>query len=142
LRNLIIVTAATAALAGCGQTSQKDAETKTAAVEKAPERVPYCFFKDSEAKGWSTATDKQGNVVLRGKLYRQDSRYEAFLEKPRVEGTSAEVWPNIRQNSGAYGAPDDWWPVTITIPASTAVTKVSVRCGAKIMASLDVARKK
>lgn len=142
MRNLIIVTAATAALAGCGQTSQKDAETKTAAVEKAPERVPYCFFKDSEAKGWSASTDKQGNVVVKGKLYRQDSRYEAYLDKPKVNGTAAEVWPNIKQNTGAYGAENDWWPASITIPGSTAVTTVSVRCGAKVMASLDVPRKK
>jgi hypothetical protein len=142
MRNLIIVITV-AALAACGQQpSQKDAETKTAAVEKAPERTPYCFFKDSEAKGWSASTDKQGNVVVKGKLYRQDSRYEAYLDKPKVNGTAAEVWPNIKQNTGAYGAENDWWPVSTTIPNSAAVNAVSVRCGGKVMASLDVPRKK
>ena len=139
MRHLVTVLAA-AGLAACGQ-SQDNQATNQAAVAPPKEKTPYCFFKDSEAKGWAASTDKDGNVVVKGKLYREDPRYKAILEKPKVTGTTAELWPNIAQNDTGFAAVENWWDVKLTIPGSAAVTKVNVRCGAKTFASLDVPRK-
>ena len=139
MRHFVIVVAA-GALAACGQPGNEQAANQATAAPK--EKTPYCFFKDSDAKGWAASTDKDGNVVVTGKLYREDPRYKAVLEKPKVEGAVAEVWPNIAQNDTGFAAEDNWWDVKLTIPGSAAVTKVNVRCGAKTFASLDVTRKK
>lgn len=139
MRQFVIVLAS-AGLAACGQSGQNEAANQAAAAPP-EERTPYCFFRDEEAKGWSASTDKAGNVVVKGKLFRQDTRYKAALEKPRVEGTTAEVWPTVTQNDTGYGAPANWWDVKLTVPDSAAVQKVSVRCGAKTFANLDVPRK-
>jgi hypothetical protein len=139
MRQFVTVLAA-AGLAACGQSADNRAANQAAAAPPR-EKTPYCFFKDSDAKGWTASTDKAGNVVVKGKLYREDPRYKALLERPKVTGTIAEVWPNIAQNDTGYGAQDNWWDVTLTIPASAAVTKVSVRCGARTFASLDVPRR-
>ena len=140
MRHFVIVAAA-AGLAACDQSGNEQTANQPA-LAPAKEKTPYCFFKDSDAKGWSASTDSQGNVVVKGKLYRQDPRYKAVLEKPKVTGTTAEVWPNIGQNDTGFAAQDDWWDVSLTIPGSAAVTKVDVRCGAKTFATLDVPRKK
>ena len=129
-----------AALAGCGQSTEQAAKNETAAAPK--EKTPYCFFKDADAKGWAASVDKDGNVVVKGKLFREDPRYKAILEKPNIVGTAADVWPNIAQNDTGFAAQDNWWDVKLTVPGSAAVTKVAVRCGAKTFASLDVPRKK
>ena len=134
------VVAALAALAACGQPEGNQATTKTVAAAK-PERPPYCFFKDSETKAWKAGTDKSGNVVVNGKAYRQDSRYKAILSPAKVAGASAEVRPTITGNDGVYGAPDDWWDVSLTIPNSAAVETVTVKCGDKTLAALAVRRK-
>lgn len=129
-----------AGLAACGQAPDDQAANQAAAAPP-KQKIPYCFFKDTDAKGWAASTDKDGNVVVKGKLYREDPRYKAILEKPKVTGTTAEVWPNIAQNDTGYAAGENWWNVTLTVPGSAAVTKVDVRCGAKTVASLDVTRK-
>ena len=139
MRHFVIVLAA-AGLAACGQSADNQAANQAAAAPPR-EKTPYCFFKDSDAKGWVASTDKDGNVVVKGKLYREDPRYKALLEKPKVTGTTAEVWLNIAQNDTGFSAQDNWWDVTLTIPGSNAVTRVDVRCGAKTFASLDVPRK-
>lgn len=139
MRHLVIILMITGLL-GCGPSGDKQATNQPAAAGPS-ERTPYCFFKEAEAKGWSAAPDSQGNVVVKGKLYREDPRYKAILEKPKIEGTTAEIWPNIAQNDTGYAADDNWWNVTLTIPGSTAVTRVDVRCGAKTFASIDVKRK-
>jgi hypothetical protein len=139
MRHFVIVFAA-AGLAACGQSGENPAANQTVAAPK--EKTPYCFFKDEEAKGWSASADQDGNAVVKGKLYREDPRYKAILDKPKVEGTVAEVWPTVAQNDTGFAAPDNWWDVKFTIPGSAAVTKVNVRCGAKTFASLDVPRKK
>jgi hypothetical protein len=139
MRHFVIVLVV-AGLAACGQSGNDQAANQTAAAPK--EKTPYCFFKDEEAKGWTASTDKDGNVVVKGKLYRQDARYKALLDKPKITGTVAEVWPTVAQNDTGYAAEGDWWDVKLAIPGSAAVTKVNVRCGAKTFASLDVTRKK
>lgn len=129
------------AIVGCQQASEGQSANQSAAAQPKHERAPYCFFKDDETRDWKASVDKQGNVVVKGEAYRQDSRYKAVLDKPKVEGTNAEVWPTVTTNESQYGAPEDWWPITFTISNSAAVRHVAIRCGAKTFASLDVPRK-
>ena len=132
------------ALSACGRSSDDNAArnsaTNAAAAEKP--RPAYCFFKDDETKGWAARLDKDGNVVVSGKAYREDARYKAVLSPATVSGTSAEVAPTITTNDTGFAAPDNWWDVVQTIPNSQAVTTVNVICGDKTVASLPVPRGK
>jgi hypothetical protein len=142
MRNFIMLMAA-AGLVACGQSVDNSAANEAANEAAAAKPKPlYCFFKDSETKGWKARVDKSGNVVVSGKAYREDARYQATLASATVSGTTAEVSPTITQNMTGFGAPDDWWDVTQTIPNSSGVTTVNVTCGAKRLASLTVPRKK
>lgn len=112
---------------------------RAAAQPQAPKKnVPYCFFMDKEMKGWSAKRGKDGNIVVKGKVYRDDSRYQVYLKPATIEGTHAEVSPDLRQNPGAYGAPDDWWDVSQTIADSAAVDTVDVTCGGKVVADFKL----
>jgi hypothetical protein len=139
-----VVIMGVAGLAACGQSSNKlasnNAETNAAAAKKP--KPAYCFFKDSETKDWKGKLDKAGNVVVTGNAYREDSRYKAILSPATVTGPSAEVAPTIAQNDTGYGAPDDWWPVSQTIPNSQAVDSVAVKCGDETLATIKLDRKK
>jgi len=140
----VILFSAAAALAGCGQSADNEASndaTANSSTAEAP-RAAYCFFQDSETKDWKAKADKTGNVVVSGKAYRQDSRYKAILAPATVNGTTAEVAPTIVQNDTAYGARDDWWDVSETIPNSQAVENVTVKCGDEVLAKLSVPRTK
>ena len=142
MRNMILVLAA-AGLASCGPSADGEAANQ-AAAQKAAEvkaRAPYCFFKDSETKGWAASTDAAGNVVVKGKAYREDSRYKAVLGPPVVSGTSAEVRPTITDNHTGFAASGDWWDVAATIPNSAGVDTVAFKCGARTLATLTVKRK-
>ncbi|MFL6828992.1 MAG: hypothetical protein ACJ8D5_00040 [Sphingomicrobium sp.] len=135
--------AAAAMLAGCGQGSDDQAATapaNQAASAASKPRPAYCFFKDAETKGWSASTDAQGNVVVKGKAYRSDPRYQAGLSEPEVSGAHAVVRPTINPNSTGYAAPGNWWDVSATIPNSAAVNAVTVECGRKTLAELTVRR--
>jgi hypothetical protein len=137
-RFLVLGIAAT--LASCGQATDNGASNAAADTSAAkPKHGSYCFFKDEETKGWKAALDKSGNVTVTGKAHVKDARYKPQLGQPEVTGTSAELWPTISPNTG-YASPDDWWDVSFTIPNSTAVESVNVRCGSKTMAELTVKR--
>lgn len=140
----VILFGAAAALAGCGQSAENSATNSPVANSSAAEapKTAYCFFKDSETKGWNAKVDKSGNVTVSGKAYRQDSRYKVVLAPATVSGTTAEVAPTITQNDSTYGAPGDWWDVSETIPNSKAVETVAVKCGDETLAKLTVPRKK
>jgi len=138
----LIVTLAAAGLAACSQSADNGLANQTDAAVPKAEKTPYCFFKDEETKGWAASLDQDGNAVVKGKVFRQDSRYKAILETPKVEGASAEVRPTVVPNDTGFGAQDNWWDVKLAIPNSGAVAKVNVRCGAKTIASLDVPREK
>lgn len=129
-----------AVLAGCGQSTENAAANNGAANSAAAEKPKpaYCFFKDSETKGWAAKRGKDGNIVVTGKVYREDSRYKALLNPATVTATKAEIAPTITVNDTGYGAPDNWWDVKATIPDSTAVDTVDVTCGAKTLAELKV----
>jgi len=135
MRSLLIAAGA-ALLAGCGQSADKKAEANT--VQQPKKKVGYCFFKDSETKGWAASRGKDGNIAIKGKAYRSDSRYQAVLGTPELSGTTASISPTIIQNATGFAANDDWWDVSATIPNSAAIDTVTVTCGAKTLATLTV----
>lgn len=143
MRNTIVLLGAIA-LAGCGQSTGNAAANNSAANSAAAEtpRPAYCFFKDSETKSWTAKRGKDGNILVTGKAYREDSRYKAVLNPATVSGTTAKIAPTITVNDTGYGAPDNWWTVKATIPNSAAVDTVDVTCGAKTVAELKVPTKK
>jgi len=137
MRTPLVLLGVAALLGGCGKSDDVANQAATNAAQ--PKKRPaYCFFKDSETKGWAASRGKDGNITVKGKAYRQDSRYQAVLGPPEVSGTTATIAPTITQNMTAYGAEDDWWDVTATIPNSSAVDTVNVTCGAKTLATLAV----
>jgi hypothetical protein len=133
------VAGAAALLASCGQSG--DNTNQVASPPKPKKKPAYCFFKDPETKGWAASRDKDGNIVVKGKAYRSDSRYRAVLQNPTVTGATAEISPTIIVNDTGFGAEDNWWDVKATIPNSAAVDTVTVRCGAKAFAELKVSLK-
>ena len=124
-------------VAGCGQAAEEPAANVAETKAAEPKRPAFCFFKDSETETWSAARDAQGNVVVKGRAFRSDPRYKAEFGQPVVSGNTATISPTIVQNSG-YASPDNWWDVAATIPASAAVTKVTVACGKKTLAQFDL----
>ena len=142
MRTSFILLAGSAALVGCGRSSDQTAANNDAANAAATTAKPaaYCFFKDAETKGWTAKAGKDGNVIVSGKAYRQDARYKALLPPAVVSGTSATVSPTIVQNDTGFAAPDNWWDVSETIPNSQAVTSVTITCGDKTLATIAVPR--
>jgi len=132
---IVLIASAAAMLLGCGKS---DKTANEAAAEPVKKKVAHCFFKDSETKGWAASRGKDGNIKVKGKAYRSDSRYQAVLGPPEVAGTMVSIAPTITQNMTGFGAEDDWWDVTATIPNSAAVDTVTVNCGAKTLATLPV----
>lgn len=142
MRRSIILFGAAAALCGCGQTNDNNATNPpNNAIAEAKPKPAYCFFKESETRGWKASVGKDGNVTVKGKAYREDSRYKAVLAPATVTGATAEIAPTITTNDTGYGAQDDWWDVSATIPGSAGVSTVNVVCGARRLATLQVARK-
>ena len=141
-KTLVLATAGALLLGACGQSGNSSANEASANAAQPKKKAAYCFFKDSETKGWKASRGKDGNIVVKGKAYRQDSRYQAVLAPPEVSGTTASIAPTITPNTTAYGAEDDWWDVAATIPNSTAIDTVNVTCGAKTLAELKVPPKR
>jgi hypothetical protein len=139
MRRSMILLGAAAGLAACGQSSDESAANQAAANAAAAANTPkpaFCFFKDTQTKGWAARRDKAGNVVVTGKAYREDPRYKAVLGAATVTGTSAEIAPSITVNDTGFAARDNWWDVSATIPNSAAVGTVRVTCGGKTVAEL------
>lgn len=136
MRSSIIMLGATMMLAACGQ-SDRDAG-KPAAKPMAKKKAAYCFFKEPDTKSWAASRGKDGNVVVKGKAYRQGPRYKALLGPAVVTGASAELSPTITINDTGFAAVDNWWDVSATIPNSAAVNSVTVSCGARTLAKLEV----
>lgn len=143
MHKILMFIGVAASLGACGQSggnkTQNEASANAAAPEK--ERPPYCFFKDSETKAWAASRGKGGNITVKGKVYREDSRYQAQIGKMDVAGTTATLWPTIAPNMTGYGAPDNWWDVKAVIPNSAGIDRVSIRCGAKTIADLKIPMK-
>jgi hypothetical protein len=136
------IVAGAAALAACGQANQPaEASADVAAAKLPAKKVPYCFFKDENSKGWAASAGKDGNVRVSGKAYVADGRYMAGLKPPEIQGSTASVQLAMPQNDTGHSKIDGWWDVSSILPASGSVDTVKVLCGAKTVASLDVKRK-
>lgn len=134
MRQSIILFGAVA-LAGCGSNEDTANQVAKAPAKKKPS---YCFFKEPDTKDWAASRDKTGNVVVKGKAYRQDPRYMAVLGTPAVTGSHAEIAPSITLNDTGFAAPENWWDVSATIPNSALVTGVTVTCGPRTLAELKL----
>ena len=141
-RSMIAIAAGAAALAGCGQANEAaDASANVAKAAAPAKKVPYCFFKDENSKGWTASSGKDGNVIVKGKGYVADGRYMAGLKPAEIEGSTASLQLAMPQNDTGYSKADGWWDISSTIPQSAAVDTVKVMCGAKTVATLEVKRK-
>ena len=141
-RSMIAIVAGAAALAGCGQANEAaDASANVAKAAAPAKKVPYCFFKDENSKGWAASAGKDGNVIVKGKGYVADGRYMAGLKPAEIDGSTASLQLAMPQNDTGYSKTDGWWDISSTIPQSAAVDTVKVLCGAKTVATLEVKRK-
>lgn len=139
MRKSLFVLGAAGLMTACGQSNSNNATANQATATAKPKTKPaYCFFKDDELKGWTAKRGKDGNITLKGKAHVSDPRYKAVLSTPDLGGTMATISPTIAQNDTGYGAPADTWDVAATIPNSAAITTVTVTCGAKTFAQLQV----
>lgn len=123
--------------AGCSPAAEEQAQNQAAAPR--PEKVPHCFFKDADTKDWSARVEGD-QVVVKGRAFRSDARYKAVLLEPKVEGSVAVLRPSISANDTGFAAEGNWWDLTASIPAA-GLEKVEVRCGKKVVASLDLPKK-
>jgi hypothetical protein len=136
MRLLIGLVAAMAAT-GCSEQAGDNAAANQAPAP--PEKVPHCFFKDSDTKEWAAKVEGE-QVVVTGRVFRSDARYKAILLEPKIDGAVAVVRPSMTSNDTGFAADGNWWDVEARIPA-TGVEKVEVRCGKKLVTSLDLPRK-
>lgn len=128
-----------AGLAACNQASEQPANNVAAAKPAAPaKKAGFCFFKPEETKGWKASVDAKGNITVTGKAHVKDSRYVAQFNETEIEGSKAILPLTIAQNSGTYGATDDWWDVKASIPANPALQAVNIMCGPKSIAELPL----
>ena len=144
MRKSILLVSAVAVLAGCnssGDDAANQAAANAAAAAPKKPKPAYCFFKDSETKDWSAKRGKDGDITVKGKAYRLDGRYKAVLNPATVSGTTADIAPTILPNDTGFSAPENWWPLSATIPNSATVTTVNVRCGSKTVATFNVPAK-
>ena len=126
-----------ASLSACGQGGGNEAANQAASAPK-KEKPKYCFFKDADSKDWSASRGADGNIALKGKLYRSDGRYMAVLGEPTINGSTVEYWPSVSNNTTGASMADGWWEVTATVPNSGAIDTVEVKCGQKTFAELKV----
>jgi hypothetical protein len=139
---MIAIVAGAAALAGCGQANDSAEASANVAKAAAPaKKVPYCFFKDENSKGWTASSGNDGNVIVKGKGYVADGRYMAAVKPAEIEGSTASLQLAMPQNDTGYSKTDGWWDISSTIPQSATVDTVKVLCGAKTVATLEVKRK-
>jgi len=138
MRRSIILLPALGVLAACNQAADQPAANATGNAAAPAKKPGFCFFKPEEMKGWKASADAKGNITVTGKAHVKDSRYVAQFGEPEIEGSTASLALTIAQNSGTYGATDDWWDLKATIPANPALQSVSVTCGGKSVADLPL----
>jgi hypothetical protein len=131
---------AAAALASCNQGDGAASNAAANVAAAKTKHASYCFFKDEEAKDWKTSLDPSGNVKVTGKMHVSDTRYKARVGEAEVTGKSAELWPTIVANDTGFASPDNWWDISFTIPNSSGVATIAIRCGSKTKAQLTVKR--
>ena len=144
MRRWMIVVLGAAAVAACdgggaGETAAN--ATNTAAAKPKPKRVPYCFFKDANTKGWAAAAGADGNVTITGRTYIEDARYKGALGPPEIAGGEARAQVTMTPNDTGFASADDWWDVKAVLSGSGGVETVILMCGEKVVATLKVPRK-
>lgn len=140
MRSKLLIVAIVTLLSACGQNTDNQPEANLSESKAgAAEHPSFCFFKDEETKGWTAKRAANGDIAVSGKAHVKDSRYQATLGSPDVSGPTAKLWLSINPNSGSYGAADDWWDVSATLPGAAAITDVTVTCGPKAIAQLKLA---
>src|SRR4051794_6072537 len=104
MHKFIILLGGAAALTACGQSSDEAASDNASnmSAEAEKPKPAYCFFKDEEMKAWTAKAGKDGNVVVSGKAYREDSRYKALLSAATVNGATAEIAPTLTANDTGF----------------------------------------
>jgi hypothetical protein len=140
-KSMMAMVAGASALAACGQANQPAEASANVAAAAPAKKVPYCFFKDENSKGWTASPGKDGNVIVKGKGYVADGRYMAGLKPAEIDGSTASLQLAMPQNGTGYSKADGWWDISSTIPDSAGVDTVNVLCGAKTVATLEVKRK-
>jgi hypothetical protein len=138
MRKSFLFLSAIAGLAGCNNPVEQPANNVAANAAAPAKKAGFCFFKPEETKGWKVAVDAKGNIKVTGKAHVKDSRYVAQFNETEIEGSKAILPLTIAQNSGTYGATDDWWDVKASIPANPALQNVTVMCGPKSIAELPL----
>jgi len=138
----IFALAAAAGLAACGQSGGDDSAANATANAPAPAKKhpTYCFFKDAATRGWAASVDAGGSVTIKGQAHIEDRRYSGDISQSEVAGDKASVWLTMAPNTTGMGAPDNWWDLSTTIPGSGAVHSVTLLCGKKEVAKLEVRR--
>ena len=140
-KSMMAMVAGASALAACGQANQPAEASANVAAAAPAKKVPYCFFKDENSKGWEVSAGKDGKVTVKGKGYVADGRYMAGLKPAEIDGSTATLQLAMPQNDTGHSKIDGWWDISSTIPDSAGVDTVNVLCGAKTVATLDVKRK-
>ena len=131
-----IVICLSAALLAAGCSEQPAATPAANEAAATPERVPHCFFKDSETKDWGIKV--QGDrAMVTGRGFRSDARYKVVLLEPKIDKAVAVVRPSISTNDTGFASEGNWWDVEAAVPIQ-GLEKVEVRCGGKLLASLDL----
>jgi hypothetical protein len=141
MRKSIVLLVAALGLAGCSPAQDQSADAVNKAAAAKPKRAAYCFFKDEETKGWSVTVAANGDVTVKGRAHVKDPRYSAQMGTAEVTGAAARIAPTVGPNTTGFRSPDNWWDVSATIPGSAAVATVTVECGRKVLAELEVPRK-
>ncbi len=138
MRTIMMLVAGAALLGGCSESGDNSANATAKRPAAAPKKVPYCFFKSENSKGWAASRGKDGNIIVKGKGYLADGRYKADLGTPDIDGATASIQLKMPPNDTGFATADGWWDISKTIPDSAAITKVDVLCGAKTLAELNV----
>jgi len=136
MRKFLLLLGVAGLVTACGRSNSSPGASQAAAQQK--KKPTYCFFKDEEMKDWAATRDQDGNITIKGKAHVKDPRYKAVLGAPTISGASAELSPSISQNDTGFGAPDDTWELAALLPNSAAITIVTVTCGGKTAARLQV----
>ena len=132
-----IVVCLSAALLAAGCSEQAAPPAANEAAPK-PEKVPHCFFKDSETKDWAIKV-RGDRAVVSGRGFRSDARYKVVLLEPKIDGGVAVVRPSISTNDTGFASEGNWWDLEASVPAEGLKT-VEVRCGKKVLAALDLSK--
>jgi hypothetical protein len=141
-QSIMLLSGAALLIAGCNSSTNEPAANENAnRVETSKPKPKYCFFKDDETKGWTVSASGAGEVTVKGKAHVKDARYRVALGPGEVAGAAATISPTLAPNTTGYASPDNWWDVSATIPGSGAVETVTVECGSKQLAELEVKRK-